>query len=189
LTCCIETENDVAGIGERVTLAEKKKRALEARLEGASLGEIAKELGQSISCVSKWLKGELDRVNEERTDLVRHMQFVQAARLDALLKAMWPLVQNGDVSAIAQVVKIEERRAKLFGLDEPQRIQATFDLQGQSDAALQAIAIRLGLTVALPEVPLGELPLALPPMSVETVAEEADEDGISPTTPGDDDAG
>jgi hypothetical protein len=59
------------------------------------------------------------------------------------------------------VVKIEERRAKLFGLDEPQRIQATFDLQAMPQVELQAIAVRLGLSLEAPEAPEVELPTAL----------------------------
>jgi hypothetical protein len=144
----------------QVTLATRKARALKLRVEGYPLHEIAKdpEVNAAMSTVQGWIASEMDKVNSENQDRIKHLQFVQAARLDAAIRAIWPRVEQGDVQAVAQVVKIEERRAKLFGLDEPQRISVGWDLTNATESELKGVAARLGLALILP-VPV---PIPLP---------------------------
>jgi len=44
-------------------------------------------------------------------------------RLDAMLLAAWAKARAGDLKAIAQVVRIEERRAALTGLNAAEKIE------------------------------------------------------------------
>jgi uncharacterized protein YicC (UPF0701 family) len=44
-------------------------------------------------------------------------------RLDRLQRAAWATAMQGNPKAILSILKIMERRAKLIGLDAPQRLQ------------------------------------------------------------------
>ena len=44
-----------------------------------------------------------------------------AARLDQLLQSVWTQAKEGDLKAVSTVLSIEERRAKLQGLDAVQK--------------------------------------------------------------------
>jgi len=44
---------------------------------------------------------------------------MEVERLDAMLMAVWAKAKKGDVAAVDRVLKIQERRAKLLGLDAP----------------------------------------------------------------------
>ena len=50
---------------------------------------------------------------------------MEAARLDRLLMDHWGKAIQGDVAATRTVLSIMDRRAKLLGLDAPQRIDLT----------------------------------------------------------------
>lgn len=50
---------------------------------------------------------------------------LEVARLDAMLLALWPQVKQGNQGAIEKALKVEERRAKLLGLDAPAKIAPT----------------------------------------------------------------
>jgi hypothetical protein len=45
-------------------------------------------------------------------------------RLDRMQVALWPRAMKGDDRAIGTIVRLMERRARLVGIDAPQRIQA-----------------------------------------------------------------
>ena len=53
------------------------------------------------------------------------MRTTEAARLDRLQLAAWPKAQQGDLRAIDTVLRILQRRASLFGLDMPTRVDVT----------------------------------------------------------------
>ena len=50
---------------------------------------------------------------------------MEGARLDRLHQAVWDAAINGDCYAIDRVLKLMERRAKLFGLDAPNKVAQT----------------------------------------------------------------
>jgi len=54
---------------------------------------------------------------------------LELERLDVMLLALWRRVQNGDERAIDRALKIEERRAKLLGLDAPIRAVTLEDIE------------------------------------------------------------
>ena len=55
------------------------------------------------------------------------MRQLEGARLDALMATLWPLAtrRSPDMTAIDRLLRIAERRAKLFGLDMPVKVAPT----------------------------------------------------------------
>ena len=87
------------------------------RKAGVSLADIAAELGYaSASGAAEAIKAALEKTRAEPAAEYRELM---AARLDELLAVAWKVALAGDMDALAAVLRIEERRARLMGLDRP----------------------------------------------------------------------
>jgi len=60
------------------------------------------------------------RVVQEDIEAIRR---VEAERLDLAQSAIWGAVLSGNLTAVTTLIRIQERRAKLLGLDQPIRQQ------------------------------------------------------------------
>lgn len=112
---------------------DRQRRALQLRTEGQTLDQIADELGYAgKSGASKAIAAALDRHEAAAVDEYRDLE---AARLNELQRAVWPLAIAGDLAAVTACVRIIDRRARLLGLDAPVLLDvnataATVDLDG-----------------------------------------------------------
>lgn len=94
------------------------------RLGGVTSSEIALQHGVSVEAVDAIVAR---RVAEARTRVSAPDEALALGidRCDAMLRALWAQAMAGDTAAIDRVLKIEERRDKLFGLNrEDRRLQA-----------------------------------------------------------------
>ena len=103
-------------------------QALDMRLGGASYRQISKALGVPLATAHRHVQQMLREYATEPATQVRDME---VARLDRLLSAHWGKATNGDINATRMVLTIMDRRAKLLGLDAPQRIFSREDSFGQ----------------------------------------------------------
>lgn len=100
---------------------QRAVRALDLRTSGMTYAALAAELGYSDeSGPRKAVDRLLSRVEHEG---VSEMRQLEGQRLDAMQRAIWPQASGGDIDAIKAALNIMGRRAKLFGLDAPQRMQ------------------------------------------------------------------
>ena len=60
-------------------------------------------------------------------DDIEAIRKIETERLDIMQSAVWGQVLNGSIPAVMAVVRIQERRARLLGLDQPfkQQIEVT----------------------------------------------------------------
>jgi len=96
---------------------ERRAQALELHLAGASYAQIADRLGYAsrsaaFECVQAALR--------ETQTLDEDTGLLTLARLDAMLTALWPKARRGDVRAVDEVLRIEERRAEVLARLRPQ---------------------------------------------------------------------
>lgn len=99
----------------RLEAAERQVQALELRKAGVSFSRIAQQLGyKDGSTAYHAVERALLAIKQEPTDAVRQLSL---ERLDRMLVAVWQKAIGGDLLAVDRVLKIEERRAKLLGLD------------------------------------------------------------------------
>jgi len=99
--------------------AERSAKALSLRKEGHTYAQIAAELGfaargSAHNAVTAALRKAVVGPAEE-------LREIEALRLDAMQMALWPRVIAGDIEAIRIVVRVSERRCRLFGLDLQRR--------------------------------------------------------------------
>jgi hypothetical protein len=94
--------------------AERRSRAVEMALTGSSYQAIADELGYANRCtVYRLVKNALADRQVESIDELRRLE---VDRLDALQVAIWDDATNGDVRAVAAVIRVMHLRAKILGL-------------------------------------------------------------------------
>jgi hypothetical protein len=134
-----------------IAVKERQTAALNLRKAGIGLREIARQLGfASPSGAYEAVRAALAESRREAADEYRE---VMAARLDELLAVAWESALTGDLDAVAAVLRIEERRARLFGLDRREAPVKVANLPKLEKAA-DALAVVGGL---LERVTAGEL--------------------------------
>lgn len=125
----------MTGIQPAYDLDATRTKVREMKLEGKSYHEIANKLGLTaervfaLCCDGFVLPSTGRAISVERG--------VQAARLDRILGEVLAMAEDATLDpevrlkAIAQIVNIETRRAKLLGLDSPERLQAVVATFGE----------------------------------------------------------
>jgi len=105
---------------DKAETQRREARSIEMRQMGATYEAIADDLGLlSRSAAYRTVMRALSRHGAEE---VGNLRMVEGARLDALHSVVWDQALTGDYAAINTVLKIMERRARLFGLDQAQRV-------------------------------------------------------------------
>ena len=124
-----------------VRAAERAKnldRDLGLRQAGMSYATIARITGQSETTIHRHIRQAIQSKEFEGADNLRR---VEGSRLDALQRAHWAAAIQGDIAATNAVLRIMERRARLFGLDSPVQIELATDV----DAQIVALAAQVGI--------------------------------------------
>ena len=108
-------EHKTDGIEKRVKIAAMRRA-------GMSTSEISRELQISEVSVNRHtriIRQEwMDQTGEDYRVLVAEAN----ARYEEAHRAIWPLVKKGDKDAFANWLKLEERRARLLGLDHSDKV-------------------------------------------------------------------
>jgi hypothetical protein len=112
---------DSRSSARRVRAAERRTQALDLRKQGKTFAEIGRELECSEQRAHAIVTAELQRLNARRSEQAAEVARLELERLDALLAAVWPTAKEGEGPAIDRVLAIMARRAKLQGLDAPDK--------------------------------------------------------------------
>jgi hypothetical protein len=106
---------------------EREARCLELRRVGFTFHQIGRALGVTGDGALKAYNRALERLPgiEHREELRQ----LEMARLDHLLQIWWPKALAGEQAAFNNVPRLMERRARLLGLDEPNRPNVTVILK------------------------------------------------------------
>lgn len=96
--------------------AKRIAQALSLREAGATYEQIGEATGVSPGQAFRDVEAGLELTITEPAAALRA---VEGRRLDRLQRAMLPAALQGDKGATDRVLKIMERRAKLYGLDTP----------------------------------------------------------------------
>lgn len=124
---------------QKVAAHERRLKCLELRIAGKSLREIARETGYgSVSGVHKAIAAALLDTLREPAEDVRALEL---ERLDAMWRKVWQRIERGDLAAVDRGLRIQDRRAKLLGLDAPTKQEVT----GKDGEALQGPSVMVML--------------------------------------------
>ena len=98
----------------------REYEVLEFRRAGMTWHRIAERVGYATpSGAHAAYMRAMKRTLQEPADQVRQ---AEVDRLDRMQLALWPKAMRGEVNAVATILRVMERRAKLLGLDMPVKI-------------------------------------------------------------------
>lgn len=129
--------------------AERRRQALELRRAGASYEDIGRALEVNKGTIHRWV---MRAIHEATVEPARELITVEQQRLDRMQQGLWAKATQGNATAVLAVLKIMERRARLLGLDAPQRVDVGVggvDLDGAVTALLELAAPDGGLTAII----------------------------------------
>lgn len=128
----------------RIEAAEKRREALKLRKAGATYEAIAAKVGfTNKGSAQRAVTQALKDVPKDDAEVVFALEL---ERLDQLLLALWPQAMKGHVRSAETVIRLMERRAKLHGLDAPEKISATVThASADVDAAVAELAREMAL--------------------------------------------
>lgn len=127
---------------EDAVIEDRRSKAWELRLKGKTVRQIAAALSVSVGTAHHDIAAVLDRTKEENDDRAETHRAISLARLDKALSTIedaltaqvpakdpeHPEAASADhdlrLKAVAGLLKLEERRAKLLGLDAPTKVEA-----------------------------------------------------------------
>ena len=99
-------------------------QVLDLRLKGLSLRAIGKRLGVCHATAYKAMSRVLAKLEAASAEKAEELRRIETERLDLMLEALLPKAtnkRNPNGAAADRVLKIMERRAKLWGLDAPKK--------------------------------------------------------------------
>ena len=97
--------------------AARHRQVVELRIAGRTFDEIAVEVGYAGRQSAK--KAYDTALKRWAIESVEQQRIIQAERLDALWRVAFAAVEAGDLNQIGNCLRIEKRRAELWGLDQP----------------------------------------------------------------------
>lgn len=116
---------------------ENQARALELRRAGLGFEAIGAQLGIKKSQAHRLVVSGLAEARAQVAASADELRSEELSRLDGMLTGLWPRARKGEVAAVDRVLKISERRAKLLGLDAPERKQ----LEGAGGGPMQFVGM------------------------------------------------
>lgn len=114
---------------------ERHALALEMRKYGYSFEQIGEHFECSAAAARSLVKGAMDKAIREAGQEVIDMEL---ERLDQLYRLSMNAAVGGDTDGIAKCLNIMARRAKLLGLDAPEKKEVT----GANGGAIQLVGIQ-----------------------------------------------
>ncbi len=106
-----------------ILAAERRIRAMELRRDGKSYSKIGEELGCSATRAHKIVTEELQKVRDKLTEETSEVKTLELQRLDELFVIAFERAEAGNLSAIDRCIRLMERRARLLGLDMPEKME------------------------------------------------------------------
>jgi hypothetical protein len=105
----------------RVRSLERQRQALELRRMGLGFEAIAAQLGIGKTQAHRLVVAGMADSRAQVAASADELRTEELSRLDGMLQGLWPRARKGEVSVVDRVLKIAERRAKLLGLDAPEK--------------------------------------------------------------------
>jgi hypothetical protein len=108
---------------DRAAREARQVQALHLRLAGLSYDAIAHQLGYHHRAAA--YRAVLRALTATQREAAPAVRALELARLDALLERVWPKALAGHLPAVDRVLAILDRRARLLGLQAPERVDLT----------------------------------------------------------------
>lgn len=106
---------------------DRESQAFRLRLGAATYDEIGKALGVTRGAAYAMVRRVMDRTAKQSQESADELRQLELARLDQLYFRMSILAEKSSAGATDRCLRIMERRARLLGLDAPEKRDLTSD--------------------------------------------------------------
>lgn len=127
------------------SLDQFRRECAAMRMAGMSTAEIALHAaaqGRVVTeeNVKRYIEEHAEAAGHGTRTYIKTQTVLELDRLDALTKTLWTAASDGDLMAVDRILKIQQRRAALLGLDAPET-RATFSVTAEaSDVDLSKLS-------------------------------------------------
>lgn len=105
--------------------ADRRAKVWQLRIAGATIHQIAQELGVSDTTIEHDIRLTVKQLTEQRLDAAEDWRQLHLQRMEALLLGVWQQARAGDPAAMKAALDVMNRQAQLLGLDAPKRTELT----------------------------------------------------------------
>lgn len=116
------------GAAEAAKRATRELEAVRLRKAGKTYRQIAEDLGVCEATAFQDVRRVLDRTRKLSNEEGEQIRAIELERLDAALESLQSRITKGEPRAIEVMLKIQERRARLLGLDAPTKVSGDVEL-------------------------------------------------------------
>jgi hypothetical protein len=109
---------------------ERTEQVFELKLAGLSFAEIGRRVGISKTYAFKLYRTAVEWRHDEIRSLVDRERVLESERLEAVIAAHWPDRANPKSAHV--ILSALDRKARLFGLDAPQRFEHSGTIEHES---------------------------------------------------------
>lgn len=114
----------------QIEATNNQRRAFELVAEGKSFRQVADEMHISRSYAYQLFRKALDELKPDESK-VTEWRILLSHRLDIMLQPLMAIIQNPEskadalAEAVRAAIRIEDRRARMLGIDKPAKIDVT----------------------------------------------------------------
>ena len=126
---------------KKVRMELRRTRVMALAEAGFSLRQIADQVGVTHSTIDRDIKARLQSLVKDDENTL-HQRQMQLRRIETLTRALWVRATGNpalgtppDLNAMDRIIRLEERRARLLGLDKPAKVEVDgrLDVGGEVD--------------------------------------------------------
>src|SRR5581483_144352 len=135
---------ETAQPGKLLTVEGRRLKVSQSLIAGMNSREIAEALKVSLTVINTDIRILFKRLKEQQMENAEKIRLKRLYSYDQLRKRYFPKAMDGDLKAAEFCLKLDEREAKLTGVDKPTLIaQTTPDGQAIADQNQSAVNIAL----------------------------------------------
>jgi predicted DNA-binding protein (UPF0251 family) len=112
----------------------RRIEALRLRVSGLTYEAIAEELGVSLGTAHSDVQFMLAKRRKQAAEDAEHVRELELERLDAAIYLVLGQIGKENLGAVDRLVKLNERRCKMLGLDAPEQRKHSFGDGGPTPA-------------------------------------------------------
>jgi len=102
--------------GAEIARQQRRMRVLQAKVEGASVREIARRESVSLGVIQKDVQRALGELAKEHVGHADQVRALQMERLNALLETYYPLALTGDTESANMTLRIIDKISQINGV-------------------------------------------------------------------------
>lgn len=101
---------------QRVTVAQRRTKAVQLAASGMDYTQIGKQLGYHDRSGAH--KAVTAALRAQQAEAVDELRVLELERLDALQRSCWEAAIAGDIASVDRVLRVIQARVRLLGLDQ-----------------------------------------------------------------------